>query len=136
MNVPSHEINKYVEMAGLSPLELAKLRAVTAVYARMLIMFYEYSLEKYLMTKECRTIEDCSSAIEEFSNSREIKDRIFTEVQSRLFNFIELEKVCGNVGQATSIQEVQAFMKKFEANEHRLRRRVKVWLDRSLYRTK
>lgn len=134
MNVSLQEINNRLEKAGMSPVEIARIDAISSVYVQILAMFTESLVYKFLETEKCRSIGDYDVALEKLKNSNEIKQQLFGDVLSKLMSFIDVEKVCGNVGHATSINEVRAFTKRFKSKRHQIRRRVQVWVNRELHR--
>lgn len=135
MNLSLPEVDRKMSAAGLSPLDQAKLKAVGAAYGLVLILFVEYSLMKHLQIKGYHTVE-ANTSLEQLEISEEIKKEITTYAQSRVSKFLVAENVCRNVGEAKSVEEVQAFMVKLETSKFRLRERVKVWVDRGMYRVK
>lgn len=124
MNIQSHEIDRKKRTASLSPLDLAKLNAVADAYRLVLFLFTEYSLRKLLQMKGYQSVE-ANTSLEQLGISEEVNKAIITDAQSKVFKFIDAENVCGNVSEAKSVEEVQAFMKKLKASEFRLRERVK-----------
>lgn len=135
MHLNSREIDRKMTMAGLSPLDQAKLNAVGAAYGLVLNLFVEYSLMKHLKMKGYHTVE-ANTSLEQLGILEEIKKEIIADAQSKVSKFLDAENICGNISEAKLVEEVQAFMKKLKASEFRLRERVKVWVDRGLYRVK
>lgn len=115
----------------LTPLDHAKLKFVCAGYVYLYSVFLEYSLEKYLKSN---TSEDL--ALELLELSEEFKKDLMTKAHSMILQFVDVEKVFHNVGQSTTIQEVNSLMKKFKKREHLLKRKIRAWIDRGLYREK